>query len=355
MDVRGCARVCANFRIASGLTLLLACVQDCIEERRVIKTVFAVLCLGALRLSCAHAQPTQAWPAKPVRVIVPLAPGGSVDMIARLFAGRLSESLGQQFVVDNRAGAGGTLGAHIAARAHPDGYTLLKMSPAFAGSAALYKLPYDPLRDIAPITMIAEGGMFLAVHPSVRQSTLREFVDYTRANAGAYKYGSGGVGSGTHLATELFRQLAKVDVTHVPYKGIGAALVDLLAGQIQFYIAPGGALMPHVPAGKLRLLATTGEKRTPEMPELPAVNEVVPGYAAVFWYGFGAPARIPGAVIELLNRECARILKVPDVVKRLAFDDLKPAPTTPEQFAQRIRSDIAMWSRVVREGNIRVE
>ena len=298
---------------------------------------------------------TSSWPVKPVRIIVPLSPGGSVDMVARLFAGRLSEALGQPFVVDNRAGASSTLGAAIAVRANADGYTLLMMSPAFTGSAALHKLPYDPIKDIAPIVMLAEGGMFLATHPSVKASGVKEFIDLTRAAPGVYKYGSGGVGSGTHLATELLRQMAKVDVVHVPYKGIGAAIVDLLGGQIQFYIAPGGALTPHASVGKLRLLATTAEKRTPELPEMPAMAEVVPGYSAVFWYGLGAPANTPRAVINKLNEECTRILKQADVQKRLLLDDVRPAQGTPEDFARRIRSDIAMWSRVVQIANIRIE
>lgn len=313
-----------------------------------------LLTFAALWAPLAQAQSSK-WPVKPVRIIVPLSPGGSVDMIARLFAGRLSESLGQQFVVDNRAGAGGTLGAGIVVRANADGYTLLQMSPAFTGSAALYKLPYDPIRDIAPIVMQAEGGMFLAVHPSVKAPGVKEFIELTRTNPGVYKYGSGGVGSGTHLATELLRQMAKVDVVHVPYKGIGAAIVDLLGGQIQFYIAPGGALTPHASVGKLRLLATTAEKRTPELPDLPAVAEVVPGYSAVFWYGLGAPANTPRVVINRLNAECARILRQADVQKRLLLDDVRPAQGTPEDFARRIRSDIAMWSRVVKIANIRID
>ena len=347
------ALFCLIHALFSRLTLARNDVHDYCKETDLKKTIalFSPLLFVPVAL---HAQ-SGPWPSKPVRIIVPLSAGGSVDGIARLFAGRLSETLGQQFVVDNRAGAGGTLGAGMVARANADGYTLLMMSPAFAGSAALYKLPYDPVKDIAAVVMQAEGGMFLATHPSVKATNAKEFLDLARAQPGAYKYGSGGVGSGTHLATELLRQMTKVDVTHVPYKGIGAAMVDLLGGQIQFYIAPGGALMPHVPSGKLRLLATTAEKRTPELPDLPAVAEAVPGYSAVFWYGFGAPAGTPRDVIAKLNQECARVLKQADVQKRLMADDLRPAHGTPEAFAQRIRGDIAMWTRVVKLANIRIE
>jgi len=301
-------------------------------------------------------QQASKWPEKPVRIIVPLAPGGSVDVVARLVAGKLGESYGQQFVVDNRTGAGGTIGAAIVARANPDGYTVLMMSPGYSGSAALYpKLPYDPVKDIAAVGMIAAGPMFLAAHPSVKASHIKDFIELLRASPVALKYGSGGVGTSTHLATELLRQMTKTDAVHVPYKGIGAAISDLLGGQIQFYIAPGVALLPHANAGRLKLLAITGEQRSPEFPDLPTVSEVVPGYAAGFWYGFGVPAGTPRHVIAQLNHELARVVTLPDVVKRLRVDDLRPAPTTPEGFARVIAQEIATWSRVVKAGNIKVE
>ena len=295
------------------------------------------------------------WPEKPVRIIVPLAPGGSVDTIARMFASRLSEKFGEQFVVDNRPGAGTTLGVTITARANPDGYTMIMMSSAYAGSAALYKLPYDPIRAIAPIGLIATGPMFLAVHPSVKAANFKEFIDLARAKPGALNYGSGGIGTATHLATELLRQMTNTDLVHVPYKGIGAAIADLLGGQIQFYIAPGAGLLPHAHAGKLRLLAVTGEQRSADMPDLPAMGELVPGYSATFWYGLGVPAGTPRNIIMLLNQEIARILKQPDVPKRLRTYDLESAHSTPEAFSRRIVQEIAMWSKVVKAGNIKAE
>lgn len=310
---------------------------------------------GLLAAFAALANAQGKWPERPVRVIVPLAAGGSVDFIGRMTAARLSERLGQQFVIDNRPGAGTLIGSNIVAKANPDGYTLLQMSPGYAASAALYKLPFDPIKDIVPIGMVAAGSMFLAVHPSVKAAGVRELVEYARANPGALRYGSGGSGTSTHLATELFRQLSKTEFTHVPYKGIGPAIADLLSGQIQFYIAPGAGLLPHTSAGKLRLLAVTGEQRSPEMPDIPTVAESVPGYSATFWYGLGAPAGTPRAVVQLINDELARMLKQPEFAARLKTFDLEPAHSTSDAFGRRIAADIAMWSKVVKAGNIKAE
>lgn len=268
-------------------------------------------------------------------------------------AARLTERLGQQFVVDNRPGAGTMIGSNIVARATPDGYTLLQMSPGYAASAALYAMPFDPMKDILPIGMLAEGAMFLAVHPAVKAANIGELVAYARANPGVLRYGSGGIGTSTHLATELFRQMSKTEITHVPYKGIGPAIVDLLNGQIQFYIAPGAGLLPHTQSGKLRLLALTSQKRSADMPEVPTVSEPVPGYSATFWYGLGTPAGTPRAIVQLLNDELARMLQNPDLCARLKTFDLEPAHSTPEAFGRRIAADIAMWSKVVKAGNIK--
>lgn len=320
-----------------------------------MKTIVACLRLAlAIAAFAASAQQTK-WPEKPIRIIVPFAPGGSVDIIGRMVAGRLTESLGQQFVVDNRTGAASTIAAAITARANPDGYTMIMLSPGFTGSAALYKLSYDPIRDFAPIGMIAEGPMFLVTHPSVKANSMREFVDLVRTHADGLRYGSGGVGSSTHLATELFRQMAKATLVHVPYKGVGAALVDLMGGQIHFYISPGAAVLPHVASGKLRMLAVTGEQRSPDMPDLPALSEAVPGFSATFWYGLAAPAGTPAAVISRVNQEIERMLGLPEVQKRLRGDDLRATHSSPESFGRRIERDIARFKQVVKAGNIRIE
>jgi tripartite-type tricarboxylate transporter receptor subunit TctC len=325
--------------------------QDRLMNRtRVLALLLTVFCMAsATKLRAAQ------WPVKPVRLIVPLAPGGSVDTVARLVAARLSDKFGQQFVVDNRPGAGATVGITLVARANPDGYTLLMMSSAFAANPALYKLPYDPVKDIAPVGLMAAGPMFLAVHPAVKAASLKEFIALARASPGALNYGSGGTGSATHLATELFRQMTHTSLVHVPYKGIGAAIADLLGGQIQFYIAPGAGLLPYTSTNRLRLLAVTGEQRSRDLPEVPAINELVPGYAADFWYGLGAPSGTPKEIITLLNQELAQILKQPDLLKRLRTFDLEPAHAAPEDFTRRIAREMAMWAKVVKAANIRLE
>lgn len=318
------------------------------------KRVALLLLALAAAVPAAQAQTGKKWPEKPVRIIVALSPGGSVDTIARMVAAQLSDKFGEQFIVDNRVGAGTTIGTAIVARADPDGYTIIMLSPAFASSAVLYKLPYDPIKAIAPIVMIADGPMFLTMHPSVKAAGLKEFIELARAKPGTLNYGSGGIGSSTHLATELFRQMTGTDLVHVPYKGIGAAISDLIGGQIQFYIAPAAAVFPHVETGRLRIIAVTGEQRAQVMPEVPAIAELVPGYSATFWYGLAAPAGTPKAIIAALNQELAHILKQPDVQKRLRGYSLEPAHSTPAGFARTIARDITMWSKVVKTGNIKI-
>ena len=301
------------------------------------------------------AQAQGSWPQRPVRLVVPLAPGGSVDMVARLLAGRLTERFGQQFIVDNRAGGGGTIGTAIVARAEPDGHTLLMMSGAFASSAALQALPYDPLKDFALIARVAAGPLFLTVHPSTGAATLVEFLDLARSKPGNLNYGSGGNGTTTHLATEYLQQSTGIRLTHVPYKGIGAAINDLLSGQIQLYLAPGAAVLGHVKSGRLRLLAQTSEQRLPTMPDLPAVAEVAPGFSATFPYAVGAPAGTPQEIVSRLNAAIGRVLQQPDVVERLRAFGLEPAHSTPQALRQAVANEIAIWTKVVKAGGIKVD
>ena len=313
-----------------------------------------VLC-ALLALNVAAEAQNVKWPQRPVRVIVPLAPGGSVDMVARLLATRFAETFGQQFIVDNRSGGGGTIGTAIVARAEADGHTLLMMSGAFASSAALYRLPYDPLKSFAPIAKVASGPLFLTVHPSLRAASLTEFVELARSKPGAINYGSGGIGSSTHLATEYLQQATGTRMTHVPYKGIGAAIADLLGGQLQIYLAPGGAVLPHVSAGRLRILAHTGEQRLPTLRDVPAVAEISPGFAAAFPYAMGAPAGTAQAIVLRLNQTIGRILQQPDVVERLRSLGLEPAHSTPQALGQAVAAEIAIWTKVVQAGGIKVE
>jgi len=294
------------------------------------------------------------WPTKPVRMIVPLAPGGGTDIIARRFAAQLTAEIGQQFIVDNRSGAGGTIGAEIAARANPDGYTIVTVPASYAANAALYKLPYDPVKGIAPISLMTTGPLILTVHPSVPANSLNEFIALARARPGTINFGSSGNGSFSHLTAELFRQLSKTNLVHVPYKSAGPALVDLLGGQIQMFFGSGPSTGGHIRAGRLRGLAVTTAKRSAALPDLPAIGEILPGYESDFWFGMWAPAGTPKAVVSTLNHAIGRILKQPDVLERLRTDSLEAVGSTPEAFARTIARDIATWKKVVKAGNVTV-
>ncbi|MGH8703667.1 MAG: tripartite tricarboxylate transporter substrate binding protein [Burkholderiales bacterium] len=312
-----------------------------------------LLLVLAATLPAAQAQ-TGKWPDKPVRMIVPLAPGGGTDIVARMLAARLSVEFGQQFISDNRAGAGGAIGAEIAARANPDGYTVITVPASYAANAALYKLPYDPIKGIAPIAMVSTGPLILTVHPSVQATNLKEFIGLLRAKPGTLNYGSSGSGSFSHLTGEFFRQMTKTEMTHVPYKSAGPALIDLLGGQIQIFFGSGPSTGSHIRAGRLRGIAVTTGQRTPALPDLPAISELVPGYSADFWFGMWAPAGTPKEIVSRLNQALVRILKQPDVQERLRADSMDPVHSTPEEFARVIARDIAMWSKVVKAGNIKV-
>jgi tripartite-type tricarboxylate transporter receptor subunit TctC len=302
--------------------------------------------------SLAHAQ-TSNWPQRPVRLVVPLAPGGSVDAVARQIAARLSDEVGQQFVVDNRAGAGGVIGTTIVVRAEADGHTLLMMSGAFAANAALYALPYDPLKDIAPVALIASGPFILVAHPSMKTDNVAQLVELARAKPATVHYGSGGPGTATHLTTELFRQTTKVELVHVPYKGGGAAIADLLAGRIQLYMAPGPLVMNHVKSGKLRALGVSSAQRLAALPDVPAIAESLPDFVAMFPYGLGAPARTPQAIVTRLSETVGRIVKQPDVAERLRANGDEPTFMQPAEYARAIEREIATWKRVVEVGKIK--
>ena len=302
----------------------------------------------------AHAE-TAKWPERPIRVVVPFAPGGATDVVARLVAPRLTDELGQQFVIDNRAGAGGTIGTEIVVRANPDGHTILVGASSYASSAALYKLPYDPIKGISAVTLITRGPFVIAVHPSVKASSVKELIALARARPGALSFGSSGTGGVPHLATEHFRQMTHTQMVHVPYKGDAPAIIDLLGGQIQIYFGGPLVLSQHMNAGKLRGLAVTSEQRSPILPELPAVNELVPGYTAFTWFGVWAPPGTPQPIVSQLNQAVARILARSDVQERLRNDGMEAAHNTPAAFSAFIARDIAKWTDVVKAGNIKVD
>ena len=290
----------------------------------------------------------QRYPGKPVRFIVPYAPGGGTDIIARIIGQKLSDAWGLPVVIDNRPGAGSTVGTALAARAPADGYTLVMSSISLAFDTTIYKdLPYDAVRDLAPVGLVATQPNILAVHPSLPVKSVSELLAQARARPGAINYASAGNGSGPHLATELLKMLAGISLTHITYKGTGPALNDLLGGQVQMMIAVMASTLPHVASGKLRGLAVTGAARSPSAPDMPTIAESgVPDYEFNTWYGIQVPAGTPRAVVDLLNAEVLRALQAPDVRARFAAGGLDPLASTPDAFGAMVRAEIAKWRRV---------
>lgn len=320
-----------------------------------MKRVATLLALAFAMAAAPAAIAQNKWPDKPVRMVVPFPPGGNTDVVARLLAPRLAEEYGQQFIVDNRGGAGGTVGAEIVARANPDGYTLIVVASTYASSAALYQLPYDPVTGIAPVGIITAGPLILASSLAVKANNLKEFVELARAKPGALTFGSSGTGSVPHLATELLLQLTKTSAVHVPYKGDTPAIADLMGGHIQFLLSSPLAIAPQIKAGRLRGLGVTTEQRSQVLPELPAIGEVVPGYAAATWFAMWAPAGTPKDIVARLNHSIARIAQQADMQARLRADGMEPASSSPEEFARFIGDEIAKWAKVVKAGNIKVD
>lgn len=299
----------------------------------------------------------QGYPARTVRVIVPYAPGGGSDVISRILAQRMSESLGRQFVIDNRAGANGIIGTEMAVQAPADGYTLLYVSSPHAVNPSLYrKLPYDTLKDLTPISEIAIASSILVVHPSLPVHSVGELVALAKARPGQIDYASGGSGGSPHLATELFKKLAGINLTHVPYRGAGPALTDVLAGQVQVMFANSAPALPHIRAGRLRALGISSTRRSAVAPEIPTIAESgVPGYEAVTIFGLVAPANTPRPVIELLNAEIHKAMRVPEVVESMKTLGADVVLTTPEGFGSIVESEIKRWGELVRALKLRIE
>src|SRR5438067_2918628 len=300
----------------------------------------------------------QSFPAKPIHLIVPFPPGGGNDTVARAIAHELGPDLGQPMVIDNRPGAGGSVGAELAAKAPPDGYTLFL---AGVGSHAVNpnlhaKLGYDPVKDFAPITLLASAPSVLVVNPAVPARTIAEFTAYARANPGKLNYASNGNGSAAQLAAAMYEYLAGVKMVHVPYKGIAPAMTDLMSGEVQLMFGTIVALVPHIQAGKLRALAVTSRKRSALLPDLPTLTESgLPDYEAGPWYGVMAPAGTPGEIVERLHGAIARALKQPDVAKRLAAEGAIVIASTPAEFGAHIKAELARVGNVVRAAGIRIE
>jgi tripartite-type tricarboxylate transporter receptor subunit TctC len=298
-----------------------------------------------------------AYPNKPIRMIVPFAPGGGIDLLSRVIGAKYTEAWGQQTVVDNRPGAGSVLGTDIASKATPDGYTLMIVNPSFAINATLYrKLPFDTLRDFAPITLIATQPYVVLVNNAVPAKDVRELIGIMKAKTGAVAYASSGVGSASHLASELFASMAGVKLVHVPYKGANLAAIDVIGGQVQLTIQPMLAVWGHVQSGKVRAVAVTSPKRWPSAPSLPTVTESgLAGFEATTWYMQVAPAKTPPDILAKLNAETLRALKLADVRDRIQRDGAEPVGSTQAEAAAFLRAEIERWGAVVKSANVKAE
>jgi tripartite-type tricarboxylate transporter receptor subunit TctC len=309
-------------------------------------------CAAALALLSGAVHAQDKYPSRPIRLVVPFAPGGGTDIMARSLAAKLTESLGQTVVVDNRAGGGGSIGAETVVKAAPDGYTMILVSGSFAANAAVYKQSFDSVNDISAIALVGETGNAIALPVSMPIKSMKELIAYDKASPGKLNYASTGTGGFTHLITELFNQLAGTKLTHVPYKGTGPALNDLLGGQIQVLFAALPAAVPLIKQNRIRGLGVTTPKRSPALPDIPAIAEAVPGYEAVLWYGVWGPKHLPKPIVARWNAEVRKAVKLPDMKERLANEGVEPADAPPERFLEAVRRDVAKWQKVVKVGNI---
>ena len=313
---------------------------------------------GAVALAClATGAAAQGYPSKPIRFISPYAPGGGTDILARLIGQKLSESVGQPVVIDNRPGAGGVIGTDIVAKSPPDGYTIMLASPSpIVVAPHLHrKLPYDPLQDLAPITLISVVPAVLTVHPTLAAKSVKELVAIAKSKPGQLTFSSSGNGGTGHLAGEMLKMMAGVDMVHVPYKGTGPATIAVLGGEVSMSFGNMISVLPHVKAGKLRALAVTTPKRSPVLPDLPAVAESLPGYSAGPWYGVLAPARTPAPVIARLNQEIVKILRTPEVKENMSSEGADPIGSSPSELAAHIKAESARWGQVVRQAKMKID
>jgi len=315
------------------------------------------LMIVVVALFAAFPAAAQNFPARPVRFIVPFAPGGNTDVQGRLIAQKLSEKWGQQVVVDNRAGAGGTLGVEMLAKAPADGYTiaLASFGNILVGPSLFPKLAYDPMKDLAPVVLVSLPPGLLVVNPALPVKNVGELIAYGKANPGKLNYGSAGNGTWNHLFAEHFKALAGIQMTHIPYKGANPAVTDVMGGQIQLSFAPFPAAVPQIKSGRLRVLGVTSAQRSPVLPEVPTVAESgLPGYSAASWFAVLGPAKMPQNVITIVNRDTNAVLTQPEVKAAFAADGTEPAGGTPEQLRESMRAGIAQWGKLVRDLGVKL-
>ncbi|MBI3069554.1 MAG: tripartite tricarboxylate transporter substrate binding protein [Betaproteobacteria bacterium] len=324
-----------------------------------MRNIRLLLCngLGALlALFVAAAAAADSYPTKPVRLIIPFPPGGSNDIVGRMMGAELTERLGKQVIVDNRGGAGGSLGAEITANSDPDGYTIVIISVAYAFNPSLYKLRFNPEKAFTPVSILGTGPNALVVFPKLPVNSVKELLAMAKARPGALNYASAGVGSFQHLGSELFRIMAGINIVHVPFKGGGPAMADVIAGNTQVSLGSLIQMIPHVNSGRLKILGIGSLKRSPAMPNVPTIAESgVPGYDASNWWGILAPAGTPPAVVKRLNTELNAILAKPDIQKKFESQGAETLRMTPAEFGKHIRAETAKWSKVVKQAGIKAE
>ena len=314
------------------------------------------LLAAATLLAIAPTVSAQDYPTKPIRVIVPFAPGGGSDFIARFMTQRLSELLGKPFVIENKPGAGGNLGTEQGVRAAADGYTLTLIASSYTVNPAIHKLNFDPVNEVTPIIQLSRGPLLVLVNPSLGASTLQDLIAMAKKRPGEIMYASSGQGSIIHAATELFNLKAGIKMIHVPYRGTGPALTDTLAGQTQVFFSSAATALPHVQSGTLKALAVTTAKRLPALPNVPTVAEAgLPGYEVALWHGLIAPKGLPRTIVDKINKAANESLTLKDTAEKLATDGVAPAGGTPEQFMATIRKEIDLWKKLAADGVIKAE
>jgi len=328
-----------------------------ITETKLKRTLATLIGSAALALSTVAFAQTGAYPNKPIRIIVPFPVGGIADTFSRVIGQKLSDAWGQPVVIENRTGAGGNIGATIVAKSPPDGYTLVmgNIGSHAVNPFLIKNMPFDPIKDFVPIAHVLDAEGLLVVYPAVPANSVPELIALAKAQPGKLSYGSGGVGTTSHLAGEMFKSMAKVDIVHVPYKGNAPAINDLLGGQTQISFATMPTVLPHVKAGKLRALAVIGPVRSPALPDLPTISETIPGFEVSNWIGLFAPAGTPKEIVDRINAEVQKIMQQPDVQKRLESEGAKFIPTTAESFAAFQKSETARWGKAIREAGITAE
>lgn len=314
--------------------------------------LLAMTCTAAAAPAAA-AEPASKFPLRPVRLIVPFPPGGSNDILGRVIAQKMGERLGQNTIVDNRPGADGIIGTEIVARSSPDGHTILIVSTSYTMNPAIHKLPYDPIKSLAPVSMIAQGPNVITAAPGFAANGIKDLITMAKAKPGAIRYASSGVGGFNHFGGELFNSMAGVKMMHIPYKGGGPAMLDVMTGQVEITFGTLIQAMPHLRTGRLKALGVGSLKRSPVVPNVPTISESgVPGYDGTIWWGILAPAGVPGPVITKLNVTIGEVLRDPDMLKRLNAEAADPVIETPAAFAKLITTDIAKWARIAKEAGI---